>query len=152
MGEIYDKMQENGYIERVFFGGYPKTKNEFLAFMKDSFNTVFIAREKDLLILIAWVNGINGKRGTIHFCSFPNIFARKKTRAFRKILKMVFNFLSVLIAQVPESYEEARKGCKLMGFKDLGVIPHFSYFLKENKTIGNNILYITKDLLEAQNG
>ena len=152
MGEIYDKMQENGYIERIFFNGYPKTKNEFLMFVKNPLNSVFVAMENKKIVLITWINEIVGKRGTIGFCSFPDKFARKKIIAEKKILTLVFSFLSVVIALIPDPYEDVKKFVRLLGFKNLGTIPNASYFVSENKEVGTNVQYITKAMLEGQNG
>jgi hypothetical protein len=152
MISLWEQMEKEGNREKIFFNNcFPQNGDQFLKFVKNEMNKVFMAYEDESPILITWVSEIIGKRGTISFCSFDGHFARKKLKAGREILLSLFQFFEVLVALIPESFNGSRHFTELLGFKELGVIPYFSWFSGEDKQIGTFVKYITKESLEEKN-
>lgn len=137
--DIYKRFKEEGNIEKIFYNFKMRNEFDFLAFMKNPANNVFIATENDKPFLVAWFNEVLGRRATISFCSINGVFARKKIDAGREILKVIMSFMDVLIAIIPESYDSVRKFTEFLGFKEIGLIPYFSI------NGGAYIQYVTKD-------
>jgi hypothetical protein len=145
MLDIWGQIVKDGNLNKVFYG-VPQAFDKwgFLAFMKNPGNLVFTGfTNEDKPLGLCWINEIVGKRGTIHFCSIGQEYMREKIRAGKKIIDMVSGTLKVLVALIPEPYDSVRKYAAVLGFKELGLIPYFTY--KDDEQIGTWIQYFTKE-------
>lgn len=149
MVSLFNRMKEDGNLEKTFIHGFPNTQYEFLLWAKNPLNKLFVALENKDPIILAWITDTIGKRGTVHFSSFNGIFARKKIRAAQKILQLLFKHYLVLIGLIPAAYEDTKHFSKMLGFKEVGEIPNFVYFFRREAHEPVSVQYITKELVEV---
>jgi hypothetical protein len=149
MRNIFNLMESDGNLNKVFFHGFPSNAYQFMLCAKNPFNKIIIAKEEEKPIILSWITDVIGKKGTIHFCSFNGIYAGKKIEAARIGLKRLLRYYLVLVSLIPEIYTDAIRFAEMVGFKKVGIIPNFSYFPKEEKHTNSWMGYITKELLEV---
>lgn len=135
--QVWGIMVKTGRAERLFYNGYIRTYDDWLAWVKDRSNLVVLvvdSRSKKFAC-VAWLNNISEGAAQVHFC-----FLESLPRP--EIGKLVLSYWSglpgihVIIGLTPESHPTAVKYAEKMGFTIQGIIPSFCNLAYEGRRVG----------------
>jgi hypothetical protein len=157
---IFEEMQKEHLVERVFYTGEIKTQDQFIAAMKRNSNVVHSVWDQDekKSLMIAWLNNWQKHAAFAHFCIFRVGWGANSVPLGRMSLEHWFSFkdadgnqlLDVICGKTPENNKLATRYLKRVGMKIVGTIPYLDYDHYRSQKIGAVFSYITKE--DFQNG
>lgn len=131
MEKFFQRIQQDGSANIVFYGDKIKTAKDFISFMKDTKNFPTIITVDGLISGIVWLNGISKNYAFGHFCLLRNTWGEHTLHIGQKVLDYWFSIndkhgdpvLDVIIGIVPSFNTKALKFIERLGFKRVGEIP-----------------------------
>jgi len=120
---VWNKIIELDRAEATFYDGNIQNADEFLFFMKQTFNLPLLIVDQDepKFYLLAWLNDMQDGIAHAHFC-FLDKYNKEYAKAGLDYWKRI-ETLKVIIGITPESYETVLKIIEDWGFKIVGTIP-----------------------------
>ncbi len=144
---IYDKMVEEGKLDKVFYDGSVKTPDQWLSFIKNPFVfPVLVLKDDADIVGIAWLNFFEHKSARVHFCIFGK-FHKGIADAMVNYWKGLKRedgeqMLYVLVGMTPEWNTATVHLMKIMGFQMLGTIPYYCYTENTKELAGASVGYL----------
>ena len=144
---VYLQMVEDGSDKTVFNMGSVKSKEQFIAMMKNPANLPVFVLNGQNCAMVAWLNTINHNNACGHFCSFytgiPPVEVGKKVLEYWWSLQAGGRGLEVILGIVPAFNERAIAFVKKLGFIEAGRVPRL--FLDTNgKQCDSVICYLER--------
>ena len=151
---IFVKMQEQHLVRKVFTRGAIETPDDFLDFMQSPQNHLqIICEDNGNPLLICWVNGIEDKHASIHWCLFKETWGKNSIELGFMARDNWLNLkdkngnyhLNMLIGITPIDNKLAIRFLKNIGAKCVGVIPNHMYNIYTKKYEGLMISYYQRE-------
>lgn len=121
---IWERIEEEGKVEHLFYDGMIRDKESWLSFIKrpDIFPVIVWNQETKTIAHIAWLKDLFDVCGYAHHCSIGK-YQRGAWEAVRDFWKQ-FDSLKILLGLTPKTNERAVKFLeKICKFKIVGEIP-----------------------------
>jgi len=121
---LYDRVisEEKDY---VFYDGTITSSDDFIRMVKSEGTTLYVIYHTTTLVLMVWLNRLEGAIARINWCSFDDASTRTKIKAGRFFNKVITDrVFDLLIGYTPLSNEKAIKFIKLCGGKIVGEVPN----------------------------
>lgn len=144
---LWRHMETQGKAKRVFYNGHIRTEYDWMVFIKDPGNHVLFVVDDttETICALAWLNGVEDRCAKAHFC----ILVPYKRGIGNAIMDFWKGFrwpdgtptLKTLVGLTPESYDQALRAIKILGFKTVGSIPDICDMVYENRREAGVITY-----------
>lgn len=148
---IWKTLCEEGKKEIVFYDGGITTESEFIQFMQDDMNYVYVAYEEGNLLALVWLNNFLGRCGMIHFTTFYKSKGKEEDIALFLLRFILFSknegeyCLDALYGLTPRVYRHALSFIKKLGFRLVVEMPSSVFFQKkEEKSLKSAVFSIMK--------
>ena len=149
---LFDRVQDEGLFQSLFYDGETKTANDFLSMFKFGSNQLFVLVIEKEVAGIVWLNNFEVRRAEFHFCFFKNLRGKRSFEIGKKVVLELLNMeangkpmFDLLTGLTPENNRAARLWCKKLGFKTLGAIPSAVYdHYQSGKSIPGIVSYVER--------
>jgi len=148
---IWKTLCEEGKKEIVFYDGEITTEDDFIQFMQDDTNYVYVVYEGGKLLALVWLNNFLGRCGMIHFTMFYNSKGKEESIALFLLNFLLFSkhegeyCLDALYGLTPRVYRHALAFIKKLGFRLVVEMPSSVFFQKkEKKSLKSAVFSIMK--------
>ncbi|OBQ52727.1 hypothetical protein [Halodesulfovibrio spirochaetisodalis] len=136
---LWKTLCSEGKKEVIFYDGQIADSDDFIQFMQDDMNYVYVAYEGEKPLALVWVNNFLGKCGMIHFTMFYNSKGKEEL-----IGSYLLNFLlfsksegefcfDALYGLTPRAYRHALAFIQKLGFRLVTEMPSSVFFQKKEK-------------------
>jgi hypothetical protein len=136
---IWQTLCVEGKKDIVFYDGQITNESEFVQFMQDDTNYVYVAYEGVKPLALVWVNNFLGRCGMIHFTMFYNSRGKEEL-----ISSFLLNFLlftkhqgeycfDALYGLTPKVYRHALRFIEKLGFRLVAEMPASVFFQKKDQ-------------------
>ncbi len=129
--EIFVRMMEQGYVERVFYDGSVQSPDEFVEFFKrpDRHLHVFMG---DIPLSLFWVDQIEHKSCRLHFCGLKEA-GRDVISMGKEAINLLSEHFLLIHGEILESNKSACRFVQKCGGELMGVMPNklYNYYKDE---------------------
>ncbi|WP_290918327.1 GNAT family N-acetyltransferase [Halodesulfovibrio sp.] len=139
LANIWQSICEEGKKDIVFYDGEIATCDDFVQFMQDDTNYVYVAYEGGELLALVWLNNFMGRCAMIHFTMFYNSKGREQDIATYLLNFLLFSrdrgdfCLEALFGLTPRVYRHALRFIEKLGFRLVTEMPSSVFFQKKEK-------------------
>jgi hypothetical protein len=148
---LFERMQEEGLVETVFYDGRIKTAEDFLRMMK-GMNQLWVVKFNGEIAGFFWLNNFDMRKAEFHFCFFDNLRGTDALEAGRKITGMLINMkdlagfplYDLLYGMTEVTNEPARYWCESLGYQHFGVIPAALWNARLQKSVPAHYWYVER--------
>ena len=148
---LFERMQTEKLIGKVFYDGNVQTAEDFLDMMKYGQNKLFMIFMGNELAGIVWLNNFQRRSANIHFCLFKNAWGKESVSIGKAILKEFLYMkdsqgyvFDVLIGETPANNRLAVKWIHESGMTVVGEIPNATWDYTIEKSIPSVISYAVR--------
>lgn len=143
LADVFEKMQAEGVLERVFYDGSVTTPEAFVKYMQSPANvSIFFVRDGEPLSF-GWLNGIREGRAFAHFCTLKA--GRGVTIDMGRIALgywfSTFDFLAVILGMIAANNKLALRFVRRIGFTAVGEIPRLIYDAYSGQRVAGVLTY-----------
>lgn len=136
---IWQTLCIEGKKDIVFYDGQITSEDEFIQFMQDDMNYVYVAYEGANPLALVWVNNFLGRCGMIHFTMFYNSKGREECIGLYLLNFLLFSkcgdefCFDALYGLTPRVYRHALRFIEKLGFRLVAEMPASVFFQKKGK-------------------
>jgi hypothetical protein len=147
---VWDRIEQDGLHRRIFFDGVVQCREDFLQFVKENPSRVFFCFHEGLFLGVSWLTDVGFEpRAKIHHCVLKWAWGRLSLGAGLLVLDFIDSLMDsagepvfrVLVGETPVENRLACRFAKLLGFKEVGVIPQYLYNARECRCMDALITY-----------
>jgi hypothetical protein len=142
--QLFVRCESEGLVEAVFYDGYVKTVNDWLALI-DSQPTIVVKVERPDGELggFWWLNGFVGKSAMLHFCWYGKDLEAKKEMTRQSVLWLAKKkVLKSMYGITPKHYRHVLKFIEELGWELRGPVQGACYFARKDKYVNGIISVI----------
>ncbi len=149
---LFDRMQEEGLVDMVFYDGSVKSSDEFLQMMKFGMNSLFIIEFKGEIAGLCWLNNFCSRRAEFHMCFFSNLRGQDAVEVGKEVVKELLYMedgagnpiFDLLFGMTETENVPAIRWCRAMEFETLGIIPSAVWNAKLKKSVPAQFSYVER--------
>lgn len=150
--QLFERMDAENLVDKVFPGGSIKTSDEFLRVMKYGQCRLFLIFCESEIAGITWLTEFKQRSAVAHFCSFKRAQGEKTWLIAKKVLNELLYMkdskgyiFDVLLGMIPSNNEIAVKFAQKYGMNIAAEIPNAIWDDKRQKSITGVMLYSIRE-------
>lgn len=150
--ELWHRMEREGTAKRVFYGGTVLSAQDFLAYMKDPENHLWVFVEDGKPVAFFWLNNFEGRTARIHFCAFKAVWGDQARKIGADALKLCLEdrdgegpLLDCLIGYTPAKNRLVRRFIREIGMETVGEVPALLFDAQEEQGVKGLIVSCTRE-------
>jgi hypothetical protein len=149
---LFERMSQEGLVERVFYDGTITTPDAFLQMMKFNQISLFVIEFKGEIAGMCWLNNFGARRAEFHFCFFSNLRGADAVTIGKQVVTELLYMedsagnpiFDLLFGMTEVENKPARVWCRHMGFEYMGIIPSFVYNAGLQKSVPAHFWYVER--------
>lgn len=149
---LFERMDREGLVDRVFYDGGVTSPEAFLQMMKHCVNHLYVIEFRGEIAGMCWLNNFSSRRAEFHFCFFSNLRGQDAVDVGRgavcDLLYMEDSagnpFFDMLYGTTEVGNKPARYWCKKMGFDYLGEVPSMLWNANLKKSVPADFWYVER--------
>lgn len=159
---LFDKMERDGTVSSVFYGGEVCSRQEFVEYFQAADNRLWVVLDDDDNSITSgyfWVNTFEGRSARIHFCLFREAWRKRKTQriALTGIETLLWTktgdgdyLFDCLIGVTPKKNRTACRFIKSIGAVEAGVVPQMLWNAWQGESMDALLTYFTRETVEER--
>jgi hypothetical protein len=154
---LYEKMEDEGVVHKVFVEGSVKNKEDFLYLMKFRESRLFVLIKEGTVGGFYYLNHFGAKSAKFHFCLYSILYGKDSIEISKKAVRTILetrcgeNYLyDMLYGVIPESNKIARNWARRMGFELLGMMPSAVFDEKLGRSVPGEYFYVERGKYNEQ--
>lgn len=149
---LFERMSQEGLVERVFYDGTITTPDAFLQMMKFNQISLFVIEFRGEIAGCCWLNNFASRRGEFHFCFFDNLRGQDAVGVGRDVVCDLLYMedsagnpiFDLLFGMTEVANKPAEFWCRKMGFEYLGIIPSVLWNANLKKSVPAHFWYVER--------
>ncbi len=149
---LFERMEREDLVKRVFYDGQTRTPEDFLQMMKFGKNNLFVIEFNGEIAGLCWLNNFDVRRAEFHFCFFENLRGADAVNVGKQVVMELLYMedsagnpiFDLLFGMTEVENKPARIWCKNMGFEHLGVIPSVLWNAAQQKSVPAHFWYVER--------
>ena len=145
---LFDRMEQEGLVDTVFYSGTVRDRLAFLGMMK-GMNRLYVIELRGELAGFCWLNGFNHRRANFHFCFFSNLRGELAVEVGRWAFETLLNLpdkegrplFDLFTGLVDVENVPAMKWCAAMGLEQLGILPSAIWNARKGQSVSAAFWY-----------
>lgn len=131
---LFDRMEQEGLVDTVFYSGTVRDRLAFLGMMK-GMNRLYVIELRGELAGFCWLNGFNHRRANFHFCFFSNLRGELAVEVGRWAFETLLNLPDTEGRPLDVENVPAMKWCAAMGLEQLGILPSAIWNARKGQSV-----------------
>ncbi len=160
LSQVFDRMCAEGTLERTFYDGTVRTREEFLADVLRTGSLPFLVFWEGRPAGFTWYNTLEGRSARGHYVFFKSVWGRKTSALIGRCIYERFLTLrdergylfDLILGLTPKSNAVAWKLPLLCGAFIIGEIPHGAYMAASGQTEHAVLVGVTRESLGLEEG
>lgn len=148
---LFERMEDEGLVCKVFIEGAIKNKKDFLYLMKFRDSRLFVLIKEGVAGGFYWLNHFGARSAEFHFCLFSVIYGKEFIKLSKKSVCMILemkqgenHLYDMLFGIIPELNILAREWAGKMGFESLGLMPCAVFDANRGYSISGEYFYVER--------
>jgi len=150
---LFERMQKEGLVERVFYDGSVRTPHDFLNMMKFGKNSLSVIEYDGAVAGCCWLNNFDMRRAEFHFCFFENLRGTDAVDIGKEVVTDLLYLddvsgnplFDLLFGMTDVNNVPAVRWCEAMGFDSLGIMPSALWNAELKKSVPAHIWYVERN-------
>jgi hypothetical protein len=146
---LFERMQDEDLVDRVFYDGYTNSTDEFLKMMKFGSNRLFVIEFNGNIEGFCWLNNFSSRRGEFHFCFFSGLRGKDAVDVGKAVVTELLYMedssgnpiFDLLFGMTETENIPAGRWCVAMGFETLGILPSAVWNAKLQRSVPTHFWY-----------
>ncbi len=150
---LYTLMENDGTVSLVFYGHPNFSADDFLCFMKDPRNEVYIVSCPEEVLGFLWLNNHGTRSAQVHFCGFSNAWGGRGIEIGRAVYKTLMEKtingryrFDCLWGMTPKNNVFAINWLQKIGLTRAGEIPRAAYVHDLGESVAMVINYLEREV------
>jgi len=146
---LFERMEKEDLVHRVFYDGTVSTPDQFLLTMKHGMNRLFVVEFGGEIAGFCWLNNFTLRTAEFHFCFFENLRGQDAVDVGKSIISAMLAMedgrgnplFDLLFGMTAVDNTPARFWCKAMGFGYLGMLPSAAWNAELQQSVAAHYWY-----------
>lgn len=154
IGGLYNRMQEDGMADTVFYDGRINSGKDFVRFIKATVNHLSVVYADGKLAGVLWLNGFECRFARFHWCIFSNMWRKDIVALGKEVITIILNrkdaageyLLDGVVGITPSWNERAIEYLTMCGGVTCGEAPFIT--MKDGRSTTGVFFYYARETEE----